>query len=99
MGRGAKEKERVTKCKETEDVCFGTRWRIEKSRPEEEEAEGEYCFDLIVCDGEGACRLHDVARSEELAEKLLKAFAEGGVTPLEAPYILEDLMTDPEWID
>lgn len=77
----------------------GTTYRIEKRRPTEEEAAGEYCYDLIVGQDGEICRLCDVARSEGLAARLLKIFREGGVTPLEAPYILEDLMVDKDLID
>ena len=76
-----------------------TVYRIVKRKVDEGEAEGDFCYDLIVEEGEEICRLRDAARSRKLANALRKVFADGGVTPLEAPYILEDLMCSPEWID
>ncbi len=42
-------------------------------------------------DGQTACRLADIARSEENALRLLDILAENAVCPKEAPYVIDDL--------
>ena len=74
-------------------------YRLIKRKPAPEEAEGDLCYDLSVENADGVCILRDIARSRRLAGAICEVFAKGGVTPTEAPYILEDLMACSEWLD
>ena len=95
---GTRRQDRKASYKE-EKGNTATVWRLEKRKPRKEEAPGEICYDLIGESADGVCLLEDVSRSARLARSLLRLFKKEDVTTLEAPYILEDLMACPEWLD
>ncbi len=59
--------------------------------------DGTVCYTLSIRRGEEVCRLPDIARSLETAERLKALFANGGVTPATAWEVAEELLArDPD---
>ena len=57
------------------------------------------CWDLTVRDRDGEARLEDVAAEKETAEKIRRVCLENDVGSTEAPYVIEDLLADAEYLD
>ena len=57
------------------------------------------CYDLIIEDADGRAVLEDAASSRARAIRLLELFRENTVGSIEAPYIMEDLLADGEFIE
>jgi hypothetical protein len=54
-----------------------------------------YCILIVQSDrifGSESRFLYDVSRDKETAETILKALCDGAVTPLQAKYIIEDIL-------
>ena len=50
-------------------------------------------FTLVIRDGDGLCRLPDVAREEDIARRWLTAFAEGAVSSATAAEVAEEILS------
>ena len=72
---------------------------IERSPGREDPFGRAVVFDLLVRDGTDSVLLADVASTKERAEMLRRLFSENGVGPVEAPYIMEDLLSDPDFLE
>ncbi len=73
--------------------------RLVKREPKTWEAPGTECWDMIVECGEERCVLEDVARSIAHAERLKELFEREEVYPVQAPFIMEDLLACGEMLE
>ena len=86
--------------KSMETVSSAPKYTLKKRAAQPIEGiERQDCYDLIVEDGDGCAVLEDAAGSQTQALRLLGYFQENRVGSLEAPYVMEDLLADADYIE